>query len=197
MRPIRLPEPPGVDGMETPEIFSGGGAAATVVRRAVLIGNGSPGAENQCLGLARALGLADNLTLYVSSPSVPSRLLLPDSQHPPFLFCAFSCSAVETCWQEWLLYSDCSCSRVGPLQNLVLFFVLILLLGLAWLAACHEAEGRDQRVAALSPHFPAQVCRPSAQAVLPQHEVRDSGSGEEALSCPECRFCRVVHCSGS
>ena len=67
MRPIRLPEPPGVDGMETPEIFSGGGAAATVVRRAVLIGNGSPGAENQCLGLARALGLADNLTLYVSS----------------------------------------------------------------------------------------------------------------------------------
>jgi hypothetical protein len=77
MRPIRLPEPPGVDGMETPEIFSGGGGAATVVRRAVLIGNGSPGAENQCLGLARALGLADNLTLYVSSPSVPSRLLLP------------------------------------------------------------------------------------------------------------------------
>ncbi|RLN07277.1 mitochondrial fission protein ELM1 [Panicum miliaceum] len=64
MRPIRLPEPPGVDGMETPEIFSGGGAAATVVRRAVLIGNGSPGAENQCLGLARALGLADNLALY-------------------------------------------------------------------------------------------------------------------------------------
>jgi len=69
--------------------------------------------------------------------------------------------------------------------------VLILLLGLAWLAACHEAEGRDQRVAALSPHFPAQVYRPSAQAVLPQHEVRNSGSGEEALSCPECRFCRL------
>ncbi|KAF8693320.1 hypothetical protein HU200_038709 [Digitaria exilis] len=68
MRPIRLPEPPAVDGMETPEIFSGGGGGATVVRRAVLIGNGSPGAENQCLGLARALGLADNLTLYVSSP---------------------------------------------------------------------------------------------------------------------------------
>jgi hypothetical protein len=72
MRPIRLPEPPGVDGMETPEIFSGTGSGtggATVVRRAVLIGNGSPGAENQCLGLARALGLADNLTLYVSSLS--------------------------------------------------------------------------------------------------------------------------------
>ncbi|KAG8059060.1 hypothetical protein GUJ93_ZPchr0002g23658 [Zizania palustris] len=61
MRPIRLPEPPG-GGMETPEIFTGG--AATVVRRAVVIGNGSPGAENQCLGLVRALGLADRLTLY-------------------------------------------------------------------------------------------------------------------------------------
>ncbi|KAL5210986.1 hypothetical protein ABZP36_006609 [Zizania latifolia] len=40
MRPIRLPEPPG-GGMETPEIFMGG--AASVVRRAVVIGNGSPG----------------------------------------------------------------------------------------------------------------------------------------------------------
>jgi len=95
MRPIRLPEPPGVDGMETPEIFSGGGAAATVVRRAVLIGNGSPGAENQCLGLARALGLADNLTLYVSSPPVPSRLLL--SQYLPFPPRAFLSSVVATC----------------------------------------------------------------------------------------------------
>ena len=96
MRPIRLPEPPGVDGMKTPEIFSGGGGgAATVVRRAVLIGNGSPGAENQCLGLARALGLADNLTLYVSSPPVPSRLLL--SQYLPFPPRAFLSSVVATC----------------------------------------------------------------------------------------------------
>ncbi|KAL6634494.1 hypothetical protein ACP70R_027165 [Stipagrostis hirtigluma subsp. patula] len=63
MRPIRLSEPPGTV-METPEIFGGGGGGASVVRRAVLIGNGSPGAENQCLSLARALGLADNLTLY-------------------------------------------------------------------------------------------------------------------------------------
>ncbi|KAG8070917.1 hypothetical protein GUJ93_ZPchr0006g43050 [Zizania palustris] len=61
MRPIRLPEPPG-GGMGTPEIFTGG--AATAVRRAVVIGNGSPGAEGQCLGLVRALGLADHLTLY-------------------------------------------------------------------------------------------------------------------------------------
>jgi hypothetical protein len=62
--------------METPEIFAGGGSEATVVRRAVLIGNGSPGAENQCLGLARALGLADNLTLYVS-------FLYPAHHFPP------------------------------------------------------------------------------------------------------------------
>lgn len=80
MRPIRLPEPPGEGMMETPEIFTGGdgGGGATVVRRAVLIGNGSPGAENQCLGLARALGLADNLTLYVCSLFLTSsRLLQP------------------------------------------------------------------------------------------------------------------------
>ncbi|CAL4932807.1 unnamed protein product [Urochloa decumbens] len=37
---------------------------ANVVRRAVLIGTGSPGSENQCIGLVRALGLADTLTLY-------------------------------------------------------------------------------------------------------------------------------------
>jgi len=62
MRPIRLPEPP---GGATPEIFAAGGGA-TVVRRAVVIGNGCAGAGNQCLGLLRALGLSDRLTLYVS-----------------------------------------------------------------------------------------------------------------------------------
>lgn len=60
IRPLLLPEPPGeVD--RAPEIFAGGVAA---VRRAVVIGNGCAGAENQCLGLVRALGLADRLTLY-------------------------------------------------------------------------------------------------------------------------------------
>jgi hypothetical protein len=39
------------------------------VRRAVVIGNGCAGAENQCLGLVRALGLADRLTLFVSPVS--------------------------------------------------------------------------------------------------------------------------------
>uniref|UniRef100_A0ACD5ZCY3 Uncharacterized protein n=1 Tax=Avena sativa TaxID=4498 RepID=A0ACD5ZCY3_AVESA len=67
MKPIRLPEPPGT-GMETPEIFTGGGA--NVVRRAVVMASGSPSAESQCLGLVRALGLADHLALYrVTRPS--------------------------------------------------------------------------------------------------------------------------------
>ncbi|CAD6260999.1 unnamed protein product [Miscanthus lutarioriparius] len=64
MRPIRLPEPePEPPGGATPEIFAAGGGS-TVVRRAVVIGNGCAGAENQCLGLLRALGLSDRLTLY-------------------------------------------------------------------------------------------------------------------------------------
>ncbi|TVU14621.1 hypothetical protein EJB05_38097, partial [Eragrostis curvula] len=64
MRPIVLPEPETEpSGGATPQIFAAGGGAA-VVRRAVVIGNGCAGAENQCLGLLRALGLADRLTLY-------------------------------------------------------------------------------------------------------------------------------------
>lgn len=60
MRSIRLPEPPsGSVGM--PEIFEGG---VNVIRRAVVIGNGFTGAENQCIGLIRALGLFDSLTTY-------------------------------------------------------------------------------------------------------------------------------------
>ncbi|KAK1299720.1 hypothetical protein QJS10_CPB13g01507 [Acorus calamus] len=61
MRPIKLPEPPSVSvGM--PEIFGGG--AYSVVRRAVVIGNGFAGAENQSVGLVRALGLSDRQSLY-------------------------------------------------------------------------------------------------------------------------------------
>ncbi|KAG8064432.1 hypothetical protein GUJ93_ZPchr0004g40490 [Zizania palustris] len=47
-----------------PEIFAGGAGSRGAVRRAVVIGNGCAGAESQCLGLVRALGLADRLTLY-------------------------------------------------------------------------------------------------------------------------------------
>ncbi|XP_078447460.1 fission ELM1-like protein (DUF1022) [Wolffia australiana] len=69
MRSIRLPEPPSAS-LGTPEIFEGG--AFSVVRRAIIIGNGFPGAENQCVGLVRALGLADRQTLYrVTRPRGP------------------------------------------------------------------------------------------------------------------------------
>lgn len=74
MRPIRLPVPgPEPPGGATPEIFAAGGGVA-VVRRAVVIGNGCAGAENQCLGLLRALGLADRFTLYVSPHDFPHSL---------------------------------------------------------------------------------------------------------------------------
>lgn len=63
MRPIRLPEPPtGFSGM--PEIFEGG--ISGVIRRAVVIGNGFAGSENQSIGLVRALGLSGRQSFYVS-----------------------------------------------------------------------------------------------------------------------------------
>ncbi|XP_050222693.1 mitochondrial fission protein ELM1 [Mercurialis annua] len=66
MRPIRLPEPPSPT-MGVPEIFETG--PSSIVRRAVVIGNGFSGSENQSLGLVRALGLSDNHVLYrVSRP---------------------------------------------------------------------------------------------------------------------------------
>lgn len=37
------------------------------IRRAIVIGNGFAGAENQSIGLVRALGLSDRQSLYVSS----------------------------------------------------------------------------------------------------------------------------------
>ena len=68
MRPIRLPEPPsGSIGM--PDIFEGG---VNVIRRAVVIGNGFAGSENQSIGLVRALGLSEKQTIYVRDfPSLP------------------------------------------------------------------------------------------------------------------------------
>jgi hypothetical protein len=64
MRPIRLPEPPGgFSGV--PEIFKGG--VYGTIRRAVVIGNGFAGAENQSIGLVRALGLSGRQSLCVST----------------------------------------------------------------------------------------------------------------------------------
>ncbi|XP_027164850.1 mitochondrial fission protein ELM1 [Coffea eugenioides] len=67
MKPIRLPEPPaspraiggGVGGIT--DIFDAG---VSVIRRAVVIGNGFPASENQSLGLVHALGLSSHHTLY-------------------------------------------------------------------------------------------------------------------------------------
>ncbi|XP_030485142.2 mitochondrial fission protein ELM1 isoform X2 [Cannabis sativa] len=66
MRPIRLPEVTiGISG--SPEIFSRG--IHGVIKRAVIIGNGFAGAENQCIGLVRGLGLSGRHSLYrVSRP---------------------------------------------------------------------------------------------------------------------------------
>ncbi|TXG58209.1 hypothetical protein EZV62_016038 [Acer yangbiense] len=62
MRPIRLPEPTGRLTGTTTDIFEGG--FRSVIRRAVVIGNGFSGAENQCIGLVRALGLSGRHSLY-------------------------------------------------------------------------------------------------------------------------------------
>lgn len=62
MRPIRLPEPPGgFSGVS--DIFVGGVSGA--IKRAVVIGNGFAGAENQSIGLVRALGLSGRQSLHV------------------------------------------------------------------------------------------------------------------------------------
>ncbi|XP_057999649.1 mitochondrial fission protein ELM1 isoform X2 [Hevea brasiliensis] len=51
MRPVKLPGRPS-------------GWVSGVIRRAVIIGNGFSGAESQCLGLVRALGLSSRFSLY-------------------------------------------------------------------------------------------------------------------------------------
>ncbi|KAF9593622.1 hypothetical protein IFM89_024306 [Coptis chinensis] len=62
MRPIRLPEPASASSIGMPEIFEGG--IYSVIRRAVIIGNGFSGAENQSIGLVRALGLSNHQSFY-------------------------------------------------------------------------------------------------------------------------------------
>lgn len=63
MRPISLREPPG-RLLGVPEIFGGG--LNGVIRRAVVVGNGFAGSENQSIGLVRALGLSGRQSFYVS-----------------------------------------------------------------------------------------------------------------------------------
>ncbi|XP_022767028.1 mitochondrial fission protein ELM1-like isoform X1 [Durio zibethinus] len=61
MRPIRLPKPP-IGRRSTAEVFEGG--IYESIKRVVVIGNGFSGAENQCIGLVRALGLSGRHSLY-------------------------------------------------------------------------------------------------------------------------------------
>lgn len=63
MRPsmtIKLPESTSAGISASAEIFT------RVVTRAVVISNGVAGAENQCVGLVRALGLSTRQSLHVS-----------------------------------------------------------------------------------------------------------------------------------
>lgn len=69
MRPIQLREPNSPTRATRDDIFHSG-----LIRRALVIGNGSPSSENQCLGLVRALGLSNNHNqlLHVSTTSFSS-----------------------------------------------------------------------------------------------------------------------------
>ncbi|XAR64733.1 hypothetical protein NMG60_11008535 [Bertholletia excelsa] len=60
MPPVR-PPPPLITSSCLPDIFRV--SFCTAVRRAVVIGNGVAGAENQCFGLVRALGLSHRQTI--------------------------------------------------------------------------------------------------------------------------------------
>lgn len=72
-RLIRLPEPAS-GSMGGPEIFGGGFYG--VIRRAIVIGNGFAGSENQSIGLVRALGLSNHQSLFVSNTAVLALICL-------------------------------------------------------------------------------------------------------------------------
>jgi len=157
--------------MEAPELAGGG---ANAIRRAVLIGTGSPGSENQCVALVRALGIAsDNLTVYVSqSTTLPHKFPVPLISQVFIIWVAYLCSIFHE-----------------VLRKLELFFLAKLSH-----VARDEAERRDQRLAGRHPRLTAQTDRQIAcQAVLPQS--RDEHAAETR---PEWRTRRAVaFCSGS
>lgn len=62
MRPTQPPELAVTGSSENPQ-----GGLSGVVKRAIVIGNGCAGAENQCFGLVRSLGLYDRHLYYVTS----------------------------------------------------------------------------------------------------------------------------------
>ena len=62
---MRPTQPPELAVTGTPENLQRG--VSGVVKRAIVIGNGCAGAENQCIGLIRSLGLFDRHLYYVTS----------------------------------------------------------------------------------------------------------------------------------
>ena len=72
MRPKPSPELAVTGPSENPQ-----GGLSRVVKRAIVIGNGCAGAENQCIGLIRSLGLFDRHLYYVIS--------VQKKKHYPFI----------------------------------------------------------------------------------------------------------------
>ena len=64
----------GLGNLGMVEMVQGGTQGA--IRRAVVIGNGFAGAENQSIGLVRALGLSGRHSLYVSVVYVSDSLFV-------------------------------------------------------------------------------------------------------------------------
>lgn len=127
MRPIRLPEPPGgFSGV--PEIFKGGVCGA--IRRAVVIGNGFAGAENQSIGLVRALGLSGRQSLCVSTSYwftfffFFNRFIFFLSNMKFLIVCEFT--ALLSCWENvrkcdgFLVYiiSEPHCTELFKMQGI-------------------------------------------------------------------------------
>ena len=65
VKAITLPEPPGSPTKSEADIFETG--AYSVIRRAVIIGNGVEDYENQSIGLVHALGMSEKHVLHVSA----------------------------------------------------------------------------------------------------------------------------------
>ncbi|KAM0840659.1 hypothetical protein ACQ4PT_059515 [Festuca glaucescens] len=127
IRPLWPPEPPG-GGNKAPEIFAGG---VGTVRRAVVIGNGCAGAENQCLGLT------DRLTLFIQHPRY--RLdrfdLVVTPRHDYYALTAKGQQEVPWLFRRWIT------PREPPGPNVVLTA-----------GALHQADSAALRIAATNWH---------------------------------------------
>ncbi|XP_058107453.1 mitochondrial fission protein ELM1 isoform X3 [Magnolia sinica] len=134
MRVIKLPEPPsGSSGM--PEIFEAG--VYNVIRRAVIISNGFAGAENQSIGLVRALGLSDNQFLYIQHPRTHLNRfdLVVTPRHDYYLLTPSGQQQIPQFMQQWIT------PREPPDRHVVLT-----------VGALHQADSAALRIAATAWH---------------------------------------------